>query len=250
MERYWNGRKVLLTGATRGIGREMSRQLTAMGAEVLAVARNPAALDELLRQGDCVDVLEADLADAEIPRGVVNWVGDAHPDCSVVINNAAVMRYPVLTDGTQHGEGVAEEVQVNLVAPMLIAVGLLPVLGAQAGARVVNVTSGLAVAPKADAPVYCATKAAMRSFTRSLRYQVEDAGLGIGLSEALLPVVDTTLSRGAPERKMSPADAATAILEGVARGRREIWIGKARLLRRLMWLSPALGHGIMRRMQA
>ncbi|MCR8549038.1 SDR family NAD(P)-dependent oxidoreductase [Salipiger sp. P9] len=250
MEPFWNGKKVLLTGATRGIGREMARQLGAAGAQVLAVARNPAALEALCQTGDCVDFLEADLADPEIPLGVVNWIRDAHPDCAVLINNAAVMRYPLLTDGTADLAGIEEETRINLIAPMQIAVGLLPVLAEQDESRIVNVTSGLAVAPKADAPVYCATKAAMRSFTRTLRYQTEDAGFGTGICEALLPVVDTTLSRGAPEGKMAPDAAAAAILNGAARGMPEIWIGKARLLRQIMRLSPRLGHGMMRRMAA
>lgn len=248
---FWKGRTVLLTGATRGIGAAMAGELAARGATVLAVARNPAALDDLARRlGPCCDVLEADLADPEIAHGVSNWVRDMYPTCSVLINNAAVMRYPRLTDGGDHHEDIAEEVQINAVAPMQLAVGLLPVLARNGGARIVNVTSGLAVAPKADAPVYCATKAAMRSFTRALRYQAEDAGLDIAVSEALLPVVDTTLSRGAPERKMPPAEAALAILAGAERGQPEIWIGKARLLRHVMRLSPALAHGIMRRMEA
>ncbi|MBN9886294.1 SDR family oxidoreductase [Salipiger abyssi] len=250
MAHFWNGKTVLLTGATRGIGREMALQLSAAGALVLAVARNPAALAELHNAGGCADYLEADLADPEIPLGVANWVRDAHPCCAALINNAAVMRYPLLTDGGAHAEGIEEEMRINAIAPMQIAVGLLPLLAAQPEARLVNVTSGLAVAPKTDAPVYCASKSAMRSFTRALRYQAEDAGFEIGICEALLPLVDTTLSRGAPEGKMTPAAAASAILDGAARGTPEIWIGKARLLRRIMRLSPGLGHGIMRRMTA
>ncbi|MCA0995251.1 SDR family oxidoreductase [Alloyangia pacifica] len=251
MSAYWKGRKVLLTGATRGIGRAMAETLVAEGATVLGVARNTAALEEMTcRLGPRFDGLEADLGDPEIPRGVVNWVADAHPDCSVLINNAAVMSYPLLTDGSNHDVGIEEEVQINMIAPMQIATALLPRLAAQKGARIVNVTSGLAVAPKTDAPIYCATKAGMRSFTRSLRYQAEDAGLHIGICEALLPAVNTLLSRGRAERKMPAPEAAAAILAGTEAGKAEIWIGKTKLLRRVMRLSPALAHGLMRRIKA
>ncbi|NDV98323.1 SDR family oxidoreductase [Salipiger sp. PrR002] len=251
MSAYWKGRKVLLTGATRGIGRAMAETLVAEGASVLGVARNTAALEEMTRKlGPRFDGLEADLGDPEIPRGVVNWVADAHPDCSVLINNAAVMSYPLLTDGSNHDVGIEEEVQINMIAPMQIATALLPRLAAQKGARIVNVTSGLAVAPKTDAPIYCATKAGMRSFTRSLRYQAEDAGLHIGICEALLPAVNTSLSRGRAERKMPAPEAAAAILAGAEAGKAEIWIGKTKLLRRVMRLSPALAHGLMRRIEA
>lgn len=251
MSAYWRGRKVLLTGATRGIGRAMAETLVAEGATVLGVARNTAALEEMTRRlGPRFDGLEADLGDPEIPRGVVNWVADAHPDCSVLINNAAVMSYPLLTDGSNHDVGIEEEVQINMIAPMQIATALLPRLATQKGARIVNVTSGLAVAPKTDAPIYCATKAGMRSFTRSLRYQAEDAGLHIGICEALLPAVNTSLSRGRAERKMPAPEAAAAILAGAEAGKAEIWIGKTKLLRRVMRLSPALAHGLMRRIEA
>ncbi|ANT60137.1 hypothetical protein AYJ57_07025 [Salipiger sp. CCB-MM3] len=251
MSAYWKGRKVLLTGATRGIGRAMAETLVAEGATVLGVARNTAALEEMTRRlGPRFDGLEADLGDPEIPRGVVNWVADAHPDCSVLINNAAVMSHPLLTDSGNHDVGIEEEVQINMIAPMQIATALLPRLAAQKGARIVNVTSGLAVAPKTDAPIYCATKAGMRSFTRSLRYQAEDAGLHIGICEALLPAVNTSLSRGRAERKMPAPEAAAAILAGAEAGKAEIWIGKTKLLRRVMRLSPALAHGLMRRIEA
>jgi uncharacterized oxidoreductase len=245
------GKTVLVTGATRGIGRAMVKDIGARGGKVLAVARDAGALTALQAAEPCVTgVLEADLAEPDIALGVVNWIADQHPTCAGLINNAAVMRYPILTDQKNHAAGIADEVQINTIAPMQLAVGLLPILAKQPGAFIVNVTSGLGIAPKAEAPIYCATKAAMRSFTRTLRYQIEDAGFDIAVYEAVLPVVDTTLSRGRPERKMPPAVAAKAILDGLSTEEPEIYIGKARLLPRLMRVSPALTHRIMRRMQA
>ncbi len=252
MNAFWQGRKILVTGATRGIGAELTRQLMSKGARVIAVARNQSQLDQMQDHfRNLVDVLAADLSDPEMPRAVVNWVSDAHPDCSAVFNNAAVMTYPVLTTPARsHLPNIAAEVQINLAAPMQICAGLLPVLADHPEAQIINITSGLALAPKAEAPFYCATKAALRSFTRTLRYQIEDAALPIRVTEALPPVVDTTLSRGRPEKKMSPAETAHHILKGVADRRSEVWIGKARLLPPLMRLSPRLCFGLMRNMQA
>lgn len=241
--------KVLITGATRGIGREMVSLLLARSATVLAVARNEAALAELERQyPGRVFALKADLTDPDMPRAIARWVADQHPDCSALINNAAVMMHTYLTDGDPRHEGeIATETTVNLTAPIQLTTALLPTLIAQPKAAIVNVTSGLAIAPITNAAVYCATKAGLRHFTKALRYQCEDVGANIQVSEAVMTLVDTTLSHGDPATKLSPANAAAEVIAGIEAGRREIWIEKTKLLRRVWRLSPSLAEGIMRR---
>jgi uncharacterized oxidoreductase len=127
-----------------------------------------------------------------------------------------------------------------------LSAGLLPLLARQPSAALVNVTSGLALAPKRSAPVYCATKAAVRSFTRALRYQCEDGGLAVRVIEAIPPLVDTPMTAGRGRGKLSPERCAAEILAGVRRGAAEIPIGRTRLLRGLQRLSPALAYRIMR----
>ncbi len=247
---FFHNRTVLLTGATRGIGAEMLALLVADGATVLTVARDQAGLDKLEQSHPGrVFGLAADLADPAMWGAVVNWVADQHPNCDTLINNAAVMLYPQLFDTPrQHLPGIAAEITINLTAPISLSVAMLPVLTRAAQPAICNVTSGLAIAPKTDAPVYCATKAGLRSFTKALRYQAEDTGTALQISEAILPVVDTTLSRGDPTKKMSPHAVAQAILDGIAQGKAEIWIGKARALRVIHTASPRLADRIMRRM--
>jgi uncharacterized oxidoreductase len=243
-----SGRTVLLTGATRGIGREMTDLLIARGATVLAVARDADRLQALesVHPGR-VQGFAADLGEPGLPRAVARWVADAHPETSVLINNAAVMTHTLLTDGAEaHDARIAQEIAVNLVAPLQLAAALLPVLARHDSAAIVNVSSGLAVAPITNAAVYCATKAGLRSFTRALRYQCEDAGLPVLVSDAVMTLVDTTLSRGDPAKKLPPAAAAREVIEGLEAGQEEIWVDKTRLLRRVNRVSPALAARIMR----
>jgi uncharacterized oxidoreductase len=121
----------------------------------------------------------------------------------------------------------------------------LPRLALEPQARIVFVTSGLALAPKSSSPVYCASKAALRSFTKSLRAQVRQAGGGIQIQEALPPLVDTDMTRGRGKGKISAETAASQILFGIAKGRAEIDVGATALLRCILRLSPALGERIM-----
>lgn len=244
----FRGRKILVTGGARGIGLELSRQLVAKGAHVVAVGRDAAALAALENEsGGAVSTWQGDLASPDTVPALAGWVQDRHPDCSVLINNAAIMHHMDLTENSADRlDAISAETTTNAIAPMQLAVAMLPVLRAQPAAAIVNVTSGLAIAPKRDAAVYCATKAALRSFTRSLRDQCRAAGLPIHVCEAVMTLVDTTLSRPAPVRKYPPDRAAADVIEGVERGSAEIWIEKTKLLRVIHRLSPGLAYRIMR----
>lgn len=244
----FNNKTVLVTGGARGIGLELSRQLVAKGAHVIAVGRDAASLDALARQfHGSVTIMQADLGAPGSVEALSQWVRQTRPQCSVLINNAAIMHHTDLTlDNPSRLDAISTEIAVNLTAPLQLSVAMLPVLSAHPSSAIVNVTSGLAIAPKRAAAVYCATKAALRSFTRSLRYQCRAAKLPIQVSEAIMTVVDTTLSPAGSFRKYPPARAAADVISGVERGLDEIWIEKTRLLRLVNRLSPELACRIMR----
>jgi uncharacterized oxidoreductase len=137
-----------------------------------------------------------------------------------------------------------EEVRLNLLAPALLAQLLLPTMIARGSGRIVNVSSGLALFPKERTGLYAATKAGLSSFTQSLRYQVERHGIGV--TEVLLPLVDTPMTAGRAGRKLQPGAVADQILAGVDRGRPVIRIGAARILPVMQIAAPWLGRRIMR----
>lgn len=244
-----DSRTVLVTGAARGLGRELTRQLILRGADVVAAGRDRDRLDALAADHPGrVWPWPVDLSDPGAVDGLVQELPVRYPALSVAINNAGVQTVTdLLTDDPDFlRHAFRRELGVNLDAVIAISTGLLPHLSRQPEAAIVTITSGLALAPKRSAPVYCATKAGVRAFTRALRYQCQVAAPHVQVTDAVLPLVDTDMTRGRGRGKMSAADAADAVLRGVHHGTEEVAVGKVKLLRSLMRVSPRLGYRVLR----
>jgi uncharacterized oxidoreductase len=111
---------------------------------------------------------------------------------------------------------------------------------------IVNVTSGLALAPKQSSPVYCASKAGLRSFTKALRYQARKRAPHLSVVEALPPLVDTGMTAGRGRGKISAERCAREIVDGMIAGKDTIYVGRSKLLRTIFAASPHLAERIMR----
>ena len=232
---------VVLTGGTSGIGQALLARLTDDGHTVVVLARHATAL----APGPRLIAIDIDLADAAAVRETGRRLAADYPDTSVLINNAALQYGRPLTDPDFDPARMAAEVAINLTAPALLTHALLPPLRASGRrAAIVNVSSGLAVFPKQATALYCATKAALSNFTRSLRYQLEADGVLV--SEVVLPLVDTPMTAGRGTGKISADAAAAAILAGITARRDIIYVGKARLLPILARLAPGIGHPVLR----
>ncbi|MFE1558413.1 SDR family oxidoreductase [Streptomyces sp. NPDC058734] len=243
------GRTVLVTGGARGIGRELTRQLVGQGAHVVAVGRDPGRLESLAAEHEGhVSTHVVDLADPEATAAFADALPRLHPGLSVVINNAGAQTPTDFfrEDPRDTRPVLRRETALNLDAVTTLSTALLPHLRQLPSAAIVNITSGLALTPKASAPVYCATKAAVRTFTRALRYQCEAAAPHIRVIDAVLPLVDTDMTHGRGRGKISAARTAEAVLGGIRRERRELYIGRTRILRVLLRLSPVLAYRILR----
>ena len=141
------------------------------------------------------------------------------------------------------------ELEVNLAAPIHLIHLLLPSLAARGSSSdpsvIVNVTSGLALAPKAASAPYCATKAGLRSYTKALRWQIHEQNVRV--VDAVPPLVRTPMTAGRHAGAISATQCAAQIVAGLTGEREEIYIGKAKLLRRVMRIAPAVGERRMRR---
>lgn len=232
------GRTALVTGGTDGIGLETARQLKQRGAIVAVCGRDTGRLASAQDQG--FQTVEADLSDKAGCDKLVEELSGVPLD--ILVNNAG-MGGPsdLLVDFDV--ETTDRAIFLNLNAPMHLIAAFLPVMRERAEATIVNVTSGLALAPRGGGPVYCATKAGLRSFTQALRHQLRDSAVTV--IEALPPVVDTRMTAQNPRRKMSAPDCAAAIVDAIENGTEEAFIGATRILRVMSEVSPALARRVM-----
>lgn len=232
---------VVLTGGTSGIGRAMLDRLADGGHTVIVLARHASSLPP----GPRLIAIDIDLARADAVREAGRRLAVDYSETSVLINNAAFQYGKPLTDPDFDPARMEAEVAINLTAPALLVHALLPPLRARGNrAAIVNVSSGLAHFPKQASALYCATKAALSNFTRSLRYQLEEDGILV--SEVILPLVDTPMTAGRGSGKMSADAAAAEIIAGIRARRDVIYVGKARLLPFLSRLAPSIGHHMLR----
>lgn len=234
-----SGKTALVTGGTDGIGLEIARQLTTKGATVLVCGRREDALASARAKG--LDAIQADLSTPAGCAALAAALADRPID--MLINNAG------MSGNFGPGEPLDlaltdEAIFLNLNAPLHLIGHFLPSLLKRPEAVIVNVTSGLAIAPRAGGPVYCATKAGLRSFTQSLRHNLRDTHIHV--IEALPPVVDTAMTRGRISgNKMSAKQCAAEIVDAIATNAKEANVGMVKLLRLIYSLSPALVRRIM-----
>jgi uncharacterized oxidoreductase len=233
-------RLAIVTGGTRGIGRALVDQLVEHGWRVVATGRTASSCEEAALRRPSVRWLPCELANQSSRRAFLAAIDSLRPD--LFVHNAGMQVVRDFVTGQAGSEFTpATEIEVNLIAPIELTQALLPAMAR--GSCLVFVTSGLALAPKQSSPVYCAGKAGLRSFAKSLRAQL--AASGVRVTEALPPMVDTDMTRGRGRRKMAPEAVAKAIMAGIESGRDEIYIGAARVLRWVMRLSPRAGEALM-----
>lgn len=234
-----SGKKVLLTGGSAGIGKALALQLRDAGADVTITGRNAQRLAEMRTQG--FGAVEADLSNAEGVDALIAVWGKKELD--ILINNAGMGVETDYAEGKVDVDAADACFYANLSAPARLTSGLLRRLKRQPEAAIVNVTSGLALAPSTGGAVYCASKAGLRSFTFSLREQLKD--MPIHVIEALPPMVDTQMTSAYDTAKMSPDHCASDILSAIRKNRKEAFIGQVRLLRFVQGISPSLARRIM-----
>ena len=186
------GNTILITGGGSGIGRGLAEAFHKLGNKVIIAGRRKDALDQTTSANPGMTSISLDIDDPTAILAFAKKIVAEHPALNVLINNSGIMR---LEDLVNHPEDLSvpeATITTNLLGPIRLTSALLPHLAKQSDAVVVNVTSGLAFAPLAFAPVYSATKAALHSWTESLRYQLRRTGTQV--IELVPPYVQTELT--------------------------------------------------------
>jgi uncharacterized oxidoreductase len=211
------GNTILVTGGGSGIGRSLAEALHALGNQVIIAGRRPQALHDTTAVNPGMKSLLLDVESPAAIRAFAAEVAGAFPALNVLINNAGIMRAEKLLaqpDGLPDAEAI---VATNLLGPIRLTAALLPLLRQQPRSTIINVSSGLAFVPLALTPTYCATKAAIHSYTQSLRYQLK--ATGIEVLEIIPPYVATDLMDGAKDPRAMPLDAFIAEVMSILKTR-------------------------------
>jgi uncharacterized oxidoreductase len=198
------GNTILITGGGSGIGRGLAIALQAEGNQVIIAGRRQQALDETTAANPGMKSITLDIDSSASIRTFAAQVAADYPNLNVLINNAGIMR-PENLQAQQDDLADAEAtITTNLLGPIRLTAALLSLLQKQSSATIINVTSGLAFVPLAMTPTYGATKAAIHSYTQSLRYQLRNTNVEV--LELIPPYVATDLMDGATDPRAMPLD--------------------------------------------
>jgi uncharacterized oxidoreductase len=188
------GNTVLVTGGTSGIGLALAQALVTEGNTVIIAGRRKALLDAAVAGTPGLHGRVLDVADEASIAGFVAGLVADFPGLNVLVNNAGIMQAESVDDPAGMVAVAEATVVTNLLGPIRMTAALLPHLRRQAQATIINVTSGLAYVPLAMTPTYNATKAALRSYSMSLRHQLRDTSVKV--LELAPPAVQTDLMPG------------------------------------------------------
>jgi uncharacterized oxidoreductase len=188
------GNTILITGGGSGIGRGLAEAFHRLGNQVIIAGRGQKTLNETTAANPGMKSVTLDVSDPKSIQSFAGQVTKDYPSLNVLINNAGMMRPENLLEASNDLSTAEKTVTTNLLGPIRLTAALLPSLRKQSRATIMTVSSGLAFVPFAMTPAYCATKAAIHSYTQSLRYQLK--ATNVDVMELIPPYVQTTLMGG------------------------------------------------------
>jgi uncharacterized oxidoreductase len=191
------GNTILITGGGSGIGRELALRFNDLGNTVIVTGRRLQPLRATIAGRQNMHAMELDVNDPAAIRAFARRVVAEHPRLNMLINNAGIMRFEDLSTASDLLDAEAQ-ITTNLLGPIRLNNALIEHLKHQPSPVVVNVSSGLAFVPRADAAVYSATKAAVHAYTVSLRHQLDGR---VKVIELAPPAVQTELTPGQSARE-------------------------------------------------
>ena len=229
-----NGNTVLITGGSSGIGLEMARQFLDRGNKVVITGRDEKKLHEAKQQLDGVAIIRGDVSNSDDVKELYQQAVHGFPDLNILVNNAGILQTLNLRDSNLSATDLTQEIDINLKGTIMMNNAFLPLLQHHNNAAIVNVSSGLAFVPLPVAPVYCSTKAAIHSYSLSLRAQLRNTGIKV--FELAPPLTETEMLGGFNKEDikgvpiMPVEEMVAGFLKGFAKDNFEIRVGLANQL--------------------
>jgi uncharacterized oxidoreductase len=185
------GSTILITGGSAGIGLAFAAKFLELGNEVIVTGRRQAVLDQVKAKHPKLHTIQSDVADPAQIAALAARVKLDFPKLDVLMNNAGIMLYKNLRAPASDLAGLMAEMNVNVGGVITTTSAFMDILTANKG-TVINTSSALAFVPLPSAPIYSATKAAIHSYTQSLRFQLEETGVEV--IELMPPGVKTDMT--------------------------------------------------------
>lgn len=199
---------ILITGGASGIGLALAERFLRAGSQVIICGRRAHKLDEARALHPALHTRVCDLSDPSARVALFEWATREFPNLNVLVNNAGIQRRDFSFTQSEPWPRTHEELAINLEAPIHLTGLFLTHLKKQNEPVIINVTSGLAFVPIAAMPLYCATKAALHSFTLSLRHQLAPGGNSSGKTTPG-EITPSSSATGNAHAEITPGDTAT-----------------------------------------
>lgn len=229
---------VLITGGSAGIGFEIAKNFASGGNRVIITGRNEERLEQASKQLKNAVAIPCDVTDAHQVEQLVKRLNDEFPELNVVVNNAGKAALHDLSESTNSFKIASEEILTNYLSIIRLNEQLLPLLKKQKEAAIVNVSSVVVFAPTIMVSTYAASKAALHSYTQSLRLALSK-DTSIKVFELMPPLVNTDFSKEiGGEKGISPELVATDLLNGFENEQYEIHVGATAQISALSRKSP------------
>lgn len=218
----FSGNTILITGGSSGIGLAFAERFIEAGNTVIVCGRRESVLQDAKEKFPNLITRVSDIGLESDRIPLFDWVTTNYPDVNILVNNAGIGQYFHVLKAKENWSYYNKEIMINFEAPIHLSMLFAQFFAGKQDAAIVNVTSGLAFTPLAIGPVYSATKAALHSFTMSLRHQLSDTSVEV--IEVAPPAVATAFTGGSGE----PIDAFTdGIFQGFEEGKQEIGYGSS-----------------------
>lgn len=235
---------ILITGATSGIGLEMALAFLQRNNKVIVCGRNRDNLHAIQHTHPGLATIYCDVSVEAALIDLSEQIKNDFSDINILINNAATANNINFLNN-KNLKVIEEEIFTNYISCVKLNNLLLPLLLKKKEAAIINISSGLAYTAIADLPLYCASKAAMHSYTISLRNQLKDCAVKV--MEILPPTVDTKMAVQFKIKKMGVKEFAVKALAALEKNREEIRIGQTQFLYYLSRFMPAMANSLLNR---